>query len=84
MCCRAMNRLRIDESYPWRQVLGHLRLEPPRLTMQLEGHTGAVTSVAQLADGRIISGSRDKSLRVWNLESGSYITEMCGHTSAVT
>ena len=32
---------------------------------ELRGHTDTVTCVVQLADGRVVSGSSDKSLRVW-------------------
>ena len=33
-------------------------------TQRLAGHTGIVFCVIQLTDGRIVSGSGDKSLRV--------------------
>ena len=37
----------------------------------LEGHTGAVLSVAVSADGsKIVSGSYDNSVRIWSTESG--------------
>jgi WD40 repeat protein len=39
----------------------------------LTGHTSCVTSVTQLADGKIVSGSGDGRLRVWgyvNPETG--------------
>ena len=33
---------------------------------ELRGHTDGVLCVVQLADGRVVSGSFDKSLRVWD------------------
>ena len=63
--CDAMGRKRLVESQPWRRVLGHL-CPVPRADTQLIGHTGAVYCVVQLADGRIVSGSGDKTLRVWS------------------
>ncbi len=39
-----------------------------------------VTSVAVMSDGRIVSGSEDKTIRVWNMESGESRV-MTGHTS---
>jgi hypothetical protein len=33
----------------------------------LEGHTDTVVSVCALADGRVVSASRDKTLRVWRI-----------------
>jgi len=43
----------------------------------LEGHTRGVTSVCALGDGRIVSGSYDKMLRVWDP-----LTYACLETSA--
>ncbi len=37
----------------------------------LEGHTGPVAAVAISVDGsKIISGSLDKTVRVWSMETG--------------
>ena len=39
-----------------------------------------VTSVAVLSDGRIVSGSYDKTIRIWNASSGECVKELSGHT----
>jgi WD40 repeat protein len=50
----------------------------------LEGHTGSVFSVAVTPDGRLaLSGSDDRTLRLWDLESGKTIHILQGHRSAV-
>ena len=37
----------------------------------LEGHTDSIRAVAISADGsKIVSGSRDKTVRVWSMETG--------------
>ncbi len=37
----------------------------------LEGHTDFVNAVAISVDsGKIVSGSRDKTVRVWSMETG--------------
>ena len=37
----------------------------------LEGHTGPVLAVAISTDGaKIVSGSEDKTMRVWSVETG--------------
>ncbi len=57
----------------------------PCLTV-LEGHTNYVTSVCWSTDGsnRICSGSGDKTVRVWDAESGQCLTVLEGHTEYVT
>ncbi|WP_327025195.1 hypothetical protein [Micromonospora sp. NBC_01739] len=53
----------------------------------LTGHTNAVRAVAVLPrpDGRhhIVSGGDDRSVRVWDPDSGEQLTELTGHTYAV-
>ncbi|KAH7903576.1 WD40-repeat-containing domain protein [Hygrophoropsis aurantiaca] len=53
----------------------------PRLpTKVLEGHTGAVGSVAYFRDGaRIISASVDKTVRIWDVESQQQVGESLIH-----
>jgi WD40 repeat protein len=38
----------------------------------LEGHNDKVTSVA-VCDGKIVSGSEDKTIRVWDMSTGKQI-----------
>jgi WD40 repeat protein/serine/threonine protein kinase len=50
----------------------------------LQGHTNGVTSVAVSPDGRhIVSGSYDKTLRVWDLGTGRCLNTLQGHTESV-
>ena len=35
------------------------------VSYKLEGHTGFVTCLALLPDGRLVSGSEDKTMRIW-------------------
>jgi WD40 repeat protein len=48
----------------------------------LEGHTNGVNGAVQLADGRILSWSDDKTLRIWDTD-GRPISVLEGHTSVV-
>ena len=53
-------------------MMKHASATQPRQTMR--GHTDCVTGIAHLPDGRrIITCSYDRSLRLWNLESGVQI-----------
>ena len=46
------------------------------------GHTGGVWS-SQMAGNVIISGSTDRTLKVWDMETGQCIHTLLGHTSTV-
>ncbi|KAG8794957.1 hypothetical protein FRC16_010287, partial [Serendipita sp. 398] len=52
----------------------------------LRGHTGAVLSVAYSPDGhRIISGSGDTTIRMWDVETGAAVGEpLEGHTNWIS
>ena len=50
----------------------------------LQGHKDSVQSVAFSPDGNlIVSGSADKSLRVWEVQTGNQLRIMQGHTDTV-
>jgi len=50
----------------------------------LEGHTKSVRSVAVTADGKVVSASSDKTLKVWNLASSRLCRTPEGHTESVS
>ena len=61
-----------------------LARNPPRLQTGacervLEGHTNCVLCVAVLPDGKVVSGSADKSLRVWDPLVSSRMRRLVGH-----
>ena len=50
----------------------------------LEGHTGAVASLAFSLDGKtVLSGSHDKTIRIWSADTGEQIRTLEGHTEGV-
>ncbi len=58
--------------------------ESPAFVRILSGHQDAVNSVAVTPDGRrIVSGSFDRTIAVWDLETGSQIHRFTGHQAAV-
>ena len=55
-----------------------------RLHITLTGHDSYVTSVAFSPDGqRIVSGSADKTVKIWNANSGKELHTLTGHDNAV-
>jgi WD40 repeat protein len=51
----------------------------------LIGHEGQITALAFSADNnRLVSGSQDKTARVWNLADGQPISKFAGHTQTVS
>jgi WD40 repeat protein len=61
----------VDDAY-----LGNIMRKP------LQGHTDWVRSVCA-AGNKIISGSRDKTIRVWDMDTGECLRTLQGHTSSV-
>src|SRR4051794_33073157 len=60
--------------------------EPPeaKLVYTLEGHSDGVVDVACFPDGhRIVSGSHDRTLRVWDLRMGKEVRRFEGHLGPV-
>ncbi|KAJ2912270.1 hypothetical protein MD484_g8144, partial [Candolleomyces efflorescens] len=53
---------------------------------QLHGHTAAVTSLAISSNGeRIVSGSEDRTVRVWDMKTGNLVAEpLVEHADSVT
>jgi energy-coupling factor transporter ATP-binding protein EcfA2 len=50
----------------------------------LKGHSGEVLSVAVSADRVIASGSADKTVKLWNANTGELIRVLNGHTNGVS
>jgi len=53
-------------------------------TAALSGHTNYVKSLAFSSDGSLlVSGSRDKTIKLWDVQTGGVIKTFCGHTKTV-
>jgi WD40 repeat protein len=72
-------------SYPWiRPINGSLTPPGGPLIRTFTGHAGWVNSVAISADGRrALSGSYDKTLKLWDIETRREIRSFLGHAGGV-
>ncbi len=69
---------------PWFRLLSR-PAQSAALVRTFSGHTDDVTACAFSPDGkRIVSGSRDRTLRLWDTASGKEIATLKGHAEAVT
>ena len=48
------------------------------------GHSQAVRAAKFLADGRVVTGSEDNTIRVWPVREGGLVLSLFGHANAVT
>ncbi len=56
----------------------------PQLLQSFTGHSHIIPSLVISADSKIlISGSRDKTIKMWELETGELIRTLKGHTDGV-
>lgn len=52
-------------------------------TFESEGHSKTITCVAVFDDGRVVSGSDDFTLRVWDSTTGQCLQTMYGHSNKI-
>ncbi|XP_061692384.1 WD repeat- and FYVE domain-containing protein 4 isoform X2 [Syngnathoides biaculeatus] len=68
----------------WDVVLNKDKVTHMKLRQPLYGHTEVVTCVAASeVHSLVVSGSRDLTCILWDLEELSYVTQLVGHTSSV-
>jgi len=59
-------------------------LTPPGAeTARLEGHGGWVMALCLLPDGRLASGSKDDTIRLWDVATGAETARLEGHNNSV-
>lgn len=49
----------------------------------LSGHTANVRAMISLPDGRLVTGSNDTTVRVWNTQNATCLLTLSGHTKEV-
>lgn len=67
------------------KVVAILDLPGRKIEKQLRGHTDWLTSVAFHQDGQhIVTGSHDKTARIWNVKTGETVKQLTGHSDTVS
>ena len=67
------------------KLLQRKTLREGRLVRTLKGHTNTISTVSITEDGRFaVSGSRDRSLRIWVLSTGICLRSLSGHRDVVS
>jgi len=56
----------------------------PHKSVLLKGHTSSVRFVTQLSHGRVCSASEDKTIRIFNVQTGECESVLSGHTGPVS
>jgi WD40 repeat protein len=82
---KSADALTVAAPQPWLRPLLPV-LHPPgtSLLRTLEGHSDSVKGVAMTPDGkRAVSASSDKTLKVWDLETGRALRALEGHSDPV-
>ena len=74
-----------EQNGPWIMPLRQAFEAPGEaLIRTMEGHTDGVISIDISSDGKLlVSGSKDKTIRIWNLLTGTCLHILNGHTEGV-
>jgi WD40 repeat protein len=76
---------RVSPEYRRTWEYGHLRRRADGTPLTLRGHTGRVSAVSYSPDGaRIASASADRTVKVWDTQSGTEVATLRGHAGPVT
>jgi len=58
-------------------------VDSPTAVRTYEGHTSPVSAVCVLNARQFVSGSLDKTLKLWNVDSSAAVRTYIGHTNSV-
>lgn len=58
--------------------------EDLKLVKTLEGHTAGITSLITLENSFLVSGSRDNTIKIWDVKEGICVHTLEGHTGYIS
>ncbi len=53
-------------------------------SLSLQGHTDSITAVGKLADGLVVTASRDRTVKLWSLAEGRCVRSFTGYEDVIT
>lgn len=69
---------------PWlRPMSRSLTSSGNSLIRTIEGHVGEITAITITADGKIISGSTEGDIKIWDIDTGKEIKTLRGHCGEI-
>ena len=82
----AIERTTVSTNRPWlRPIVASLAHPSTGLLRTFIGHIDEVTAVAIASDNlHLLSGSADRTLRIWDVEQGKQIAVLHGHTGRIS
>jgi WD40 repeat protein len=75
---------RLETSAPAIVVRSSSLTPPGAETARLDGHSDGISALCVLPDGRIASGSGDRTIRLWDPKTGGEIARLAGHSGEIT
>jgi len=73
----------LSASFDYSAILWDLGARPPEAVQRLLGHDGPVNDAVFLPDGRVLTGSDDGTLALWDGATGEMLRRFEGHAAKV-
>ncbi len=84
MGIRSLLQATVSSGTPWLRPRAPCLTRPGGALIRIIEHPGSPNALAVLPEGRVVSGSSDGTLRVWDVEGGQTLQTLQGHSGGVS